>query len=218
MRILRQLLIISCVIFVFAVTLTAQPLNRLSRIELRLGMWTQTTEERTAVSDEGSTLTAESGGFQGGVAYSYYMKENLAITFVVNIQVVDVEAEVSRDNFMTETAYLTPVLVNLRWYFPGSSSGKSLRPYLVAGPGLFVGQQSRSESETAVLVASKSSMAFGGYFGAGIDLRLGDLFAVGATGGYNLMGDFSEPIGGSVNYSGMEFAMSFSFLFGPRGE
>lgn len=218
MRILRQLLIISGVIFVFAMTLTAQPLDKLSRIELRLGMWNQTTEERTAVSDEGSTLTAESGGFQGGVAYSYYMKENLAITFSVNILVVGVEAEISRDNMTSETAYLTPVLVNLRWYIPGSTYGKALRPYLVAGSGLFVGQQSRSEMETTVLVASKSSMAFGGYFGAGIDLRLGDLFAIGATGGYNLMGDFSEPIGGSANYSGPEFAMSFSFLFGPRGE
>jgi len=59
-----------------------------------------------------------------------------------------------------------------------------------------------------------SGPAFGGQLGAGIDFILSPHFMAGIAGGYNIMADFEEPIGGSVNYGGPEFSIGLSYLFG----
>jgi len=81
--------------------------------------------------------------------------------------------------------------------------------------GPFVGQQEKTEEGVfGVIVESRSLTVFGGQVGAGVDFILSRHFMLGVGLGYNLMADFDEPIGGSKNYSGPEFSVGLSFLFG----
>ena len=55
---------------------------------------------------------------------------------------------------------------------------------------------------------------FGGQLGGGLDVQMGRHFMVGIQGGFNLMNDFSEPLAGRKNYSGLELSIGASWLFG----
>ncbi len=204
-------------ILAFSATIQAQSFEKLSRVELRLGMWKHSSDDRSAVSDEGSTLTVEGSGIKGGAAYNYYFKENMAITFSVDLFFASVEA-VQMNDIYSATSIIAPVLLGVKYYLPKSTYGKALRPYVTAAAGTFVGRQNRKEVDSDIIVSSKVSMAYGGHLGIGVDLRLGQLFALNLSGGYYLMTKFSDRIGGSENFSGPEFGAGFSFLFGQKSE
>lgn len=65
---------------------------------------------------------------------------------------------------------------------------------------------------------SRSEGAFGVRLGGGIDFLLGQSFKLGANAGYDLMTDFSKPIGARKNYSGPEFSLSFGIILGEGRE
>jgi hypothetical protein len=112
------------------------------------------------------------------------------------------------------TAYVIPIQCGLRYYFPQSSFGGSWRPYGVVAVGPYIGTESETLVGLEIKSTSKTRGAFGGRLGLGLDIQLSRLFMLGIMSGYDLMTDFSEPIGERVNYSGPQFMFSFSVLLG----
>ena len=77
-----------------------------------------------------------------------------------------------------------------------------------------MGTTSRETVGTQVVVETGVETAFGGRLGGGTDVLLGRHFMVNASAGYNLVSDFSEPVGGRDNYSGFEMRVGVSWSFG----
>ena len=211
----RLALMTTCIILSLALVSSAGPLEKRHGIGIRLGMWNQVTDTRTEIGIGSVTTSVKASGFFGGMFYDHWLQENLALNIAVGGMLADFETKTDITGVSTETAFVAPILFGVKYYFPGSTLNSSARPFAKVAVGPFVGQQEKTEEAVSgVIVESRSRTAFGGQVGAGIDFILSRYFMLGVALGYNLMADFDEPIGGSRNYSGPEFSVGLSFLFG----
>jgi outer membrane protein W len=192
--------------------ISAQFLAKRHQIELRLGFWNQVTEAGAGVG--GTTATVGSTGFLGGIAYGHWLRENLALRASVGAMAGSIGTEVGVWGVNTELAVVTPLLVGLKYYFPASSYGSNVRPYISGSAGGFVGAQQRVETGAGVTVEERTQTAVGGEGGVGIDFLLGNHVMLTMLAAYDLMTDFGQPIGGSENFSGPQLSMGVSFVFG----
>lgn len=80
--------------------------------------------------------------------------------------------------------------------------------------GSFIGHVDGQTVGEAPLAWKRTMRSVGGQIGAGIDFQINRHVMLGARGGYNLMADFEEPLGGRDNYSGAEFSLGLSWLIG----
>jgi hypothetical protein len=81
----------------------------------------------------------------------------------------------------------------------------------MAGP--YVGTGS-SVSVTPLFVTNKVLAVPGAYLGAGVDFRVGGRVMLGVSMGFDLMPDFSEPIGGTKNHSAFQMNLTFGWVWG----
>jgi hypothetical protein len=51
-------------------------------------------------------------------------------------------------------------------------------------------------------------------FGGGLDLHVSRSFSLGLTIAYNVMPDFSEPVGLRDNFNGPQVGVGFGWVFG----
>ncbi len=211
----RLILITTCIILTLALVSSAGPLEKRHGLGLRLGMWNQVTSNRTEVGIGRVTTSTEASGFFGGLFYDHWLQENLALNITIGGILADFETKTGIAGVSTQTAFVAPILLGVKYYFPGSTLNSSVRPMVKVAVGPFIGQQERTEEGIyGVIVESRSLTVFGGQVGAGVDFILGRYFMLGVGLGYNLMSDFDEPIGGSRNYSGPEFSVGLSLLLG----
>ena len=110
------------------------------------------------------------------------------------------------------------LILGIRYYLPGSTLQTPFRPFLTMGIGSNIGVEAKNEVGFQVVQKSRIMTSFGSHVGGGLDVRLGRSLVAGANVGYNLMTDFSEALGGRSNYSGLEFGVGISWLFGKRFE
>ena len=206
-------ILIALISLILASAAGAQSLEKRHQLELRFGMWNQTNDTRTEI-DGSVTVSVENNGLTGGIAYGHWLKEYLGLYIGVSFLAADVKQTVSVLQVTSETDYVTTVLFGMKYYFLPSSYESSIKPYVKAAVGPYFGSQSETSVSLVVVSESRSETAFGGQLGAGVDFILGQRFMAGISGGYNLHADFEEPIGGSANYSGPEFTINLSYLFG----
>ena len=85
-----------------------------------------------------------------------------------------------------------------------------MRPYISGSLGMYVGSEAKNN-----LISQQvhSEAAMGGRAGIGIDFLVSNHFTLGANLGYNLMANFSEPIGGRENFNGGDFSFQLSYIF-----
>lgn len=201
-------------VLILPIVTSAGPLEKRHQLELRLGMWNQVADARTEVSATGVSTSVGTNGFLGGFSYSHWLTEGTALNISLGVMTGDVSTDAGVFGVGTQTSTVTAILMGIKQYFPRSTYATSVRPYTRAAVGPFFGSQSSTNVGLSVTVESRSEVAFGGHLGTGVDFILGRHFAAGMGIGYNLMTDFDEPIGGSVNYSGPEFSLGFGYLFG----
>jgi hypothetical protein len=125
----------------------------------------------------------------------------------------DVSSKIAGGDVSSVTATAVPILLGLKYYFPPSTYGRSVRPYASALVGPIIGSQTTSKVGTVIATESRTDMAVGGQVGAGLDFVISRHFAAEVAIGYNLMSDFEEPIGGRDNYNGGAFSLGFGYLF-----
>jgi hypothetical protein len=214
MRHARTLAAFPILLVATAVATGAQSLEKRHQIELRLGAWTQVTDTRTEVGAAGVATSVAATGFIGGLAYGHWLQENLAFKISIGAMAGSVDTEVGSAGVTTEFAVVSPLLIGLKYYFPSSTYGSTVRPFVAGNVGAFVGSQARTETGATVSVEQRTEPAVGGEAGAGIDFLLGNHFLLSVLLAYDLMADFERPIGGSDNYSGPQLTLGFGYVFG----
>ncbi|MDH4158234.1 MAG: outer membrane beta-barrel protein [candidate division Zixibacteria bacterium] len=205
---------LACVVVALAVSADAVSLEKRHQLGLRLGMWNQVTDTRTEIGVGGVETSVEGSGMLGGIAYGHWPEEYLAMTFSIGAMALDITTNTAVSGVTEETSVIASMLMGVKYYPLRSTLSSSVRPYLKSAVGSFIGTQSSRIVGLTVVTESRTEFAFGGQLGAGMDFVTGRHFMMGFGLAYNLMTDFSEPIGGSKNYGGPEFAFEFSWLFG----
>ena len=211
---LRVITTVTAIVLALAVNANAVSLEKRHQLSLKLGMWNQTTSTRVEVGLDGVETSVESSGLLGGIAYGHWLQENLALTFCIEGMALDISTDAGVVGVVTESSTVTSMLLGLKYYFVKSTLVSTVRPYLKGSAGPLTGTQSSSRVGLRVVNEERTESAFGGQIGGGVDIVTSRHFMMGIGMGYNLMSDFSEPIGGSRNYSGPEFGFEFSWLFG----
>jgi hypothetical protein len=109
-----------------------------------------------------------------------------------------------------QSSAIVPFLLGLRYYVPDPGPDDAVRPFLSAAIGTFVGMEAKN---TVLVQEARSEAVLGGRAGGGIDFLLSNHFKLGANAGYNLVSDFSTPIGARSNSSGADFSIGFGYIF-----
>ena len=212
----KCMLFVGAVFFLGVVVLHAGPLEKRSRVELRVGFWSQGGEQRTTtqVGVHGVETTTNSGNGMIAMSYGRWLQENLSVHFTLLASAGEVSTRVGSSGVSTHTMGVYSLLLGVRYYLPESSFDTSLRPYLTTSVGPYVAREAKTEVGSQIIVESQTLTSFGTNLGGGLDFVISRNFMGGVNVGYNLMTDFSEPVGGRDNYSGPEFSIGISYLFG----
>jgi len=190
-----------------------QPLANRSRIEVVLGVGVRT---GSSVSTTTGGVTGETSaeGLLASLGYSRWLSESLAVIVSAGVLTAEVDYRVGTGGVTAGAATVVPLFAGVRYYFPESANGAKWRPYASIAVGPVIGSESRTEVGSVIASESITRAAFGGRIGAGVDVQLSHRFMLGVLAGYDLMTDFSDPIGARDNHSGPDFGVSFSVLLG----
>jgi caspase domain-containing protein len=181
-----------------------------NRLSLRFGMW------RTP----GSAVQVSAGvgdpDLFGGVEYTRYIREDLSVAVGVQNLGVVTGSSVGPGGVFSGVADVTAMPIVVRWNpLQKKLAQQAVKPFVAFGLGPVFGDSSGSfVGGGTVLTGVHTQATAGGHVGAGVDFHLARSFAVGVSGGYNWMMDFSRPVGPRDNYSGPEFGVSLGWLFG----
>jgi hypothetical protein len=185
------------------------------RIEIRWGFWRASGSGGTDVGGA-SVVTSYSNDDSGGIHFTHYMRENLAITFGFNTVDAVHRNTVEPGRIASVDSGVIAVPIGVHWNpVRGEHRLQRLKPYLATsvGPAIgyfsdtFVGGGSVSNSREKV-------MSLGGHVGAGVDLHVFRSVSVGINAGYNWMLDLRRFDGTHANFSGPEIGFSLGWLFG----
>lgn len=211
------ILIVLLLIVSVSMTSEAQNLVNRSRIEIRGGAEDNGLDNNVTIGINNVEVSSGTGTMVA-IGYSKYIQENLAITIFVSPMILNNNIGISIGVVNTGTSTVTPVYIGARYYVFESTYGKSMRPYLSFAAGPVIGSESETNVDMSVEFSSHNETAFGAKLGLGVDFLVSRSFIIGLDGGYNAMSNFSNPILGEDNYSGAEFSLGFSFLFGGNKE
>jgi hypothetical protein len=185
------------------------PLKGSSSFEVNIGLWNEA-QAGQQLSVNGIKQSARASGFVGGLGYSYWMREFLAVTFDASMLSGEASSTISVLNIQHRTNSVVSVLIGMRYYLPEPEPEDRVRPFVALGIGSYIG----SEAENSIFVQSAhSESVIGGRLGVGIDALLGSWFKLNATVAYNLMADFRTPVGARSSFNGYDMSFGFGFVF-----
>jgi hypothetical protein len=185
------------------------PLRGSSAIDVNLGLWNEI-QAGQRVSASGIKQSAKSSGFVGGLTYSYWMREYLAVTVGASLLSAEASSTISLSKIEQKASSVTSILIGMKYFLPQPEPEDRIRPFVAIGIGSYIG----SEAESSLLSqTAHSESAIGGRLGVGLDALLGSWFKLGAQVGYNAMGDFKSPVGARSNYNGYDMSFGFGFVF-----
>jgi hypothetical protein len=188
------------------------PLVGRHRVELTLGWQSAGLGDEDAPSGLVSTSVA-TDNFSFGIGYSRWLREDLSAGIAMRYLQGNFDTSVGIP-LVTSTQSIVSFRVGVRKYLPRSTLLKPYRPFVSLGVGTLVGGEDRSETGLQVSHSSKTLGAFGADLGVGADFILAHRLMLGALVSYSLVSDFPDPLAGKKNYSGAEFGVNVSWLFG----
>ena len=180
-----------------------------NRVEMRIGSWNK--------GDNGATVSSGVLGLDAfaGFGYTRYVREDLAVTISVDSFGVDSGATVGPNGIGAGNVGGLAVPIGIRWNpFKGDHRRQALKPFLALGVGPVVGMAEGSFVGKTISSGIVTRSTVGGQFGGGFDVHLARSLSLGVTVVYNLMPDFSEPVGLRKNYNGLEVAIGIGWVFG----
>ena len=207
-------MVFGIVFLAWSADIHAGPLKNRSQIGLRVGTFidkggTAQSSTPVVVSSTGT------GNVIGGLIFARWLEESFAITFAITGLDADVRNTVGFSGVSNSVSSVASIMLGMRYYLPESTYKTAYRPYLAVGVGPVFWAGSLNEAGPFGVVNLNETMtAFGSHFGGGVDIELSRHFMLGANLGYNLLADFSEIRIGKNNYSGFEFALGISYLWG----
>ncbi len=184
------------------------PMAQRSSLELNIGFWRGGASN--TITRSGVRAEVSAGSFVGGLQFTHWLHEHLAMTVSASLLSGKVITTVNPLSVNQQVSSVAPVLFGVKYYaFKPTVSGVA-RPYLSASVGTYVGAE---ESNTFLVQESHTETAFGGRLGAGLDFFLSNHLKLGVNAGYNLMSNFNNPIGERKNYNGVDFQVGAGYVF-----
>ena len=180
-----------------------------SRLEVRGGYWNPSGSSK---ANAGGLVRQRVENVMGSIAYTYRLKENLAMTVRFAGLVAEAGQSVGFSSVSQDAVFVMPLLFGVRYDYPLSPS--PVRPYLAASAGPYFLSSSWQLVEMSVVQEVRLRATLGTYIGGGVDFAIGKRFVIGAGAGYHLLANFSEAIGDRRNFSGPELSIGLSFLWG----
>jgi len=183
-----------------------------NRLELVTGMWRG--------GDAPATVTAGSAiDLIGGVAYTYYARESLAVTLSTFGVGLSSGASVSSSGVSTGSVVGVATLFGARWNpLKGEHRRQAIKPFVTASGGPVSGVASGTfVGGGTVSTGTTTRTTIGARFGGGFDLHVARSFSIGIDAGYLAACCFPQPVAGRKDLSGPQVAIGFGWLFG-KGE
>ena len=182
-----------------------------NRFDVRFGTWSHGVD--TFVVTDG----IDTSDVLGGIRYTRYFTESLAATFTIEGGGAQVGEGVAMSGTFDGVSGIARFPVGVRWNpltFGRQADG--IKPFLSFSAGPVIGDSSGDDHgrRTAGYGNVHTSATIGGFVGGGVDFHAGRTCVIGVDAGYNWMGDFSQPIGGSDNYSGPTVSVNLGFMWG----
>jgi hypothetical protein len=176
---------------------------------MRVGSWGK--------GDNGATVTAGVSGLDafGGLGYTRYVREDLAVTISLDAFAVDLGSTVGPNGVGAGNVGGYSMPIGIRWNpFKGDHRRQSLKPFLAFGIGPVVGASEGSFVGRTITTGSMTRATVGGQFGGGFDVHVARSASLGVAVTYDAMKNFSEPVGLRDNYNGVQVAIGIGWLFG----
>ena len=157
----------------------------------------------------------DSSNMMGGIRYTRYFKESLAATFSIEGSGGRVGTMATNHGIYDGVSGIVSFPVGVRWNpltFGRQHDG--IKPFVAFSAGPVFGDMVADYAGRRFGDDIRSSATIGGFAGGGIDFHAGRTCVLGVEGGYNWMGDFDVPIGGTSNYSGPTVSINLGFMWG----
>ena len=118
------------------------------------------------------------------------------------------------DETIVKSSGLVPFLFGLRMDILPLRFANAFQPYLEAGPGYYMVQESNVQTEFASSnITADLQSRFGGYFGGGVNIELRDWVAFNMDAKYHQVQKIDND-----DRSGSEFGFGFCFMWGRKQE
>jgi hypothetical protein len=180
-----------------------------NRFELVTGTWRVGDPERSVTAGTDTDV-------MGGIAYTHYFREDLAVTLSLVGVGIQSGAVVSSRGVASGTVGGFATLVGARWNpLKGNHALHAVKPFVsvAAGPISGVSEGSFVGADT-ISTGSTTHTTLGGHFGGGVDFHVTRSLSIGLDVGYNAMLNFSRPVGLRDNLNGPQVAVGIGWLFG----
>ena len=179
------------------------------RVDISTGMWRK--------GDNGTTTTTGVVGLDsfGGFGYTRFVREDLAFAVSVDSFGVDSGTSVGTNGAAAGLVGGLSMNAGIHWNpFKGDHRTQAFKPFIAVGLGPVVGLSSGEFVGRTVSSGKATRLALGAFVGGGFDVFVHHSVAVGVTAGYNVMPNFSEPVGLRDNFNGPQVSLSLGWLFG----
>ena len=180
-----------------------------SAIGFNLGLFAGSKSSNT-VSVNGMNTEVSSNGFAGNMFFSHWIQENLSLKLSAGLLTGSSNVSINVFNTVQQSSAVFPILLGLNYYLPELTSSDAIRPFISASVGMYIGSEAKN---TVVSQQVHSEAAIGGRAGIGIDLIISNHFILGTNLGYNVMANFSSPVGDKNNFDGMDFSFQLNYVF-----
>ena len=180
-----------------------------NRLEMRTGMWRK--------GNNGVTVVTGTSGLDAfaGFGYTRYVRENLAVVLSVDGFGIDSGSTVGANGVGAGMVGGTSVSLGVRWNpIHGDLRNQALKPFLAVSLGPVIGASSGSFVGKTVSTGEELRATIGAFLGGGFDVHVSRSFSLGVNAGYNVMQNFSEPVGLRDNFNGPQVGISLGWVFG----
>ncbi len=191
----------------------AQDLTGRWRVGFRTGLGVRM-NSGTEISSGGVETRTKASGLLGVLELSHWFSEGLAGTLSAGVLSVGTEARIGDGAIETRTASVMPFFIGVRSYMDKAGPQSDTRFFGSVEVGPVTGHEVASSIGTTVVAQTITRTALGGRLGVGADVSLGSRVMLVVGAGFDLMTDFSDPIGGQKNHSGADFGLGLGVLFG----
>jgi len=202
------------IILLLSTTALAGPYRHKSRLEIKLGLANIDFDSEEEFYGEYDRRLSIDGNASFAIGYSHWLDDNTSIGIALGVLSYDEESWQEYGYVVDSEVAVMPLFVKLRYYPGHPRRYADIRPFVDFGLGPVFGFEKIEEIGDWVYTYERRQSVMGGYIGGGIDFLLGRRLMLGVGGGYYFMGDFKRPVGAHYNYSGAEFSVGFSVLFG----
>lgn len=182
-------------------------------IQVNVGLHYWTPAE-TTVSGSGVSASTQTSGFVGSISHRFWLTERWAIGPTIALLDTAPLTNVGTSGVSSESNLVTSILFGVMYYFPPAGISGTMRPYVGAGFGPYMGSATRTLVGGTIEAETISVTAFGARPVAGVDWFLNRWLQFNISAGYHLVSNFEEPVGNEDNFSGAEFSMGLGFLVG----